>query len=193
MARHKRFVRDDVLDRAMRAFWRHGYAGTSVQDLVEATGVNRASLYASFGDKERVFLAALDHYVARVSAGWLDALRSADSVKDGMRRYFDRLIAFSLGEGRGLGCLITNATVELAPHDAQAAASLRTHLGRAEETFFEAVRRGQASGEIAPDKDARALARFFLGTVQGLRVLMRVEADEAELRDVVNVALSVLD
>src|SRR6202011_688874 len=62
MAGVKQFDRDEVLDRAMAAFWTRGYEATSIDDLVQATGIGRGSLYGTFGDKRQLFLAALDHY-----------------------------------------------------------------------------------------------------------------------------------
>ena len=176
----------------MRLFWERGYAATSIQDVVDATGVNRASLYGTFGDKPRLFVAAIDHYVAKISAQRLDILRRAGPAKPAIRDYFEQMIAFAQGEGRGLGCLLTNATVELAPHDAAIAGTLRASLERVQAAFEATVRRGQAQGEIPPHKDARALACYFVTVIQGLRVLMRARADESMLRDVVRTALEAL-
>ena len=67
MAGVKQFDRNDVLDHAMAVFWRNGYQATSIQDLVEATGINRGSLYTTFGDKRGLFLAVLDHYAERIA------------------------------------------------------------------------------------------------------------------------------
>lgn len=193
MGRPRSFAEHDVLERAMRAFWAHGYAGTSIQDLVDVTGVNRASLYATFGDKERLFLATLDHYVAEVSAARVVRLKNAPSARAGLRGYFDDLIGFGMGEGRGLGCLVTNSVVELAPHHPAVAAKLKATVDRVRVVLEEAIRRGQAAGEFSPGKDPKTLAAFLLTTIQGLRVLMRADADEAELRAVVQTALGALD
>jgi len=193
MARHKRFAEEAVLERAMRAFWAHGYAATSIQDLVSATGVNRASLYGTFGDKRRLFLAAVDHYVARIATERLGALQGDVPARAALGRYFDELIAASSADGRGLGCLLTNTAIELAPHEPEIAAMLRARFDRVEAAFLDVIRRGQAAGEIAAEKDARALARFLVATVQGLRVLTRAGEDDDTLREIVNVALGALD
>jgi TetR/AcrR family transcriptional repressor of nem operon len=193
MARPRQFDHQAVLDQAMRLFWQQGYAATSIQDLVDATGVSRSSMYCSFGDKQRLFLAAVDRYVSQVSAARLERLRALGPAKAALRDYFEGMIAFAQGEGQRLGCLLTNAAVEVAPHDAEIAATLRASLGAVEDALFDIIRRGQAQGEIAAGKDARALARFLLGVIQGLRVLVRARADEANLRDVVTTALSTLD
>jgi len=176
----------------MQVFWSHGYAGTSIQQLVDATGINRASLYTTFGDKERLFLAALDHYVAEVSAVRVARLREATSARAGLEQYFDDLVTFGAGDGRGLGCLLTNAAVELAPHDPGVAARLQASFGRVERALEETIRRGQAAGELDPARDPKALAAFLVTVIQGLRVLMRARAAEDQLRAVVKTALAAI-
>lgn len=177
----------------MRLFWARGYAAVSVQDLVAATGLNRASLYAEFGDKRALFHAAVDRYLAEVSARRLAVLERPGSAKAAIRSYFDELIAFTLGEGRKLGCLLVNAAVELAPHDEAMGERLRASFAKVEAAFARAVRRGQAQREIAADKDPRALARFLVNAVQGLRVTGRAAPRKAALRDIVAVTLAALD
>ena len=176
----------------MQLFWRCGYEATSIQDLVEATGVNRASLYNSFGDKHGLFLAAVEHYMDTVSCSRLEALEAEGPALAALGRYFDEMIAFSLGEGRRLGCLITNTAIEMAPRDPDCDQRLRAGLARVEDGFYRLIRRGQTQGEIAPERDARALARFLLGLVQGLRVLARLDPQEDRLRDLVDTGLAAL-
>ncbi|MEM7021657.1 MAG: TetR/AcrR family transcriptional regulator [Pseudomonadota bacterium] len=193
MARHREFDHDDLLDKAMHLFWQHGYGATSIQDLVDATGVNRASMYGTFGNKQLLFQAALDHYVAKIISGRLERLRAPGSARTALRNYFDGMVDVAQRDDRQLGCLMTNSAVEIAPHDVGIAKTLRVSFGTVEEALFEVIRRGQAQGEIAADKDPRALARFLIGVIQGLRVLMRTRTDKGHLRDVVAIALSSLD
>lgn len=193
MARQKEFDRAEVLENAMRAFWRRGYEATSVQDLVEATGINRGSMYDTFGDKRGLFQAAVQHYITSVSGERMKIIAEAADPLAGIRDYFDRLIEFSVGDGRELGCLITNSVVELAPHDEVIAETLRKSFTRVEDTFYRALLRAQQAGDIAGGRDIRALARFLTATVNGLRVLARADADSETLRDVIGSALSVIE
>lgn len=193
MARTKEFDPNEVLDSAMHLFWRQGYEATSIHDLVDATGINRASMYASFGGKEALFAAALDHYVDQISRDRL-ALLSADGLaRKALERYFNSLIRFSIGEGRDLGCLLTNTAVEAAARNSNLDAKLSDAFERLEKAFREVVRRGQVNGEISRNHGPTALARFLMSTVHGLRVLARFNPDEKHLRDTARVALSVLD
>lgn len=193
MARVAEFDRAEVLDRAMNVFWRKGFEGSSVQELVVATGINRASMYNSFGDKEALFLAAIDHYVAHVNRRRLALLEEDRPAREVIGRYFDDLVRFSSGEGRRLGCLLTNTAIELGPRNHQIDRKLAGIFDRVEASIETVIRRGQAAGDIAPDKDPAAVSRFLLCAVQGLRVLARTGTDERALRDIVDVTLSALD
>ena len=193
MARQKEFDQSDVLLKAMQAFWRRGYEATSVQDLVEATGINRGSMYDTFGDKRGLFQAAVDFYISNVSAKRLSKMLETESPLVAIRTYFEDLISFSVGDGRKLGCLITNSVVELAPHDPTIGKILRGSFARVEDVFHQTLLRAQDKGEIPSQIDARAIARFMTATANGIRVFARADADSETLRDVVNSALSVIE
>jgi len=193
MARTKQFDRDEVLDSAVRLFWRQGYEATSIRDLVDATGINRASMYATFGGKEALFEAALDHYVDQISRDRLALLSADGSARKALERYFNSLIRFSLGEGRNLGCLLTNTAVEAAARNPDLEAKLSEVFNGVEQTFRRVIRRGQTDGEISKNQGPTALARFLMTTVHGLRVVARFNPDERHLRDTARVALSILD
>jgi len=193
MGRHKEFDREEVLEKAMHLFWRKGYEGTSVQDLVEETGINRASMYGTYGDKRQLFCEVFDHYVTHVTSKRLQALEQNSSSKDAMRQFYDELVIFSVGRGRKLGCLLTNSAVELAPHDRGIQEQLRAGMGRVEDAIYRTLLRAQRNGEIDPLRDIRSLARFYLGVLQGIRVLSRANPDEGLLRDIVKEALARLD
>lgn len=193
MARTKEFDRDEVLDSATHLFWRQGYEATSIHDLVDATGINRASMYATFGNKEALFVKALDHYVDQISRQRLALLSADGSARRALERYFNALIRFSLGEGRDLGCFLTNTAVEAAARNPNVEARLSEAFEGVEPAFRQVIRRGQADGEFSRNPGPTAIARFLMTTVHGLRVVARFNPDEKHLRDTVRVALSVVD
>lgn len=180
MPRTKSFDPDQALDSAMRAFWARGYEATSVDDLVAATGINRASLYGTFGDKHALFLKALERYTG---AGLFASLNLDDEdrpVRDALRALFDRLIARCL-DGRGAGCLITNTVCEFGARDPAVTETARRALARMENALDLLVRRGQARGELADDEPPRAVARYLLNAMQGMQVLAKVNPDARAL------------
>jgi TetR/AcrR family transcriptional repressor of nem operon len=190
MGRQRRFDPDLALDQAMAVFWRQGYEATSIQDLVSATGVNRASLYATFQDKRGLFLAALERYRTTVSARRAALLDAEGSPLRALRAFFADLVEFSVGEGRMLGCLLTNATVELAPRDPAVAAFTGASLERMEIAFRRTLERARASGELALDADVPALANDLVCSLQGFRVIAKVSADRARLEALSDTILS---
>ena len=144
MPRPKEFDPDVALDRAVDVFWSRGYGGTSIQHLVDALGVNRGSLYATFGDKHGLYLAALDRYRQSEVVQIVDLLEQPGPVKRVVRRPFDAVV-LSVAEGRGgRGCLVCNAAVEQAADDADVEAAVWASLGRIAGLHFGAATRPRA-------------------------------------------------
>ena len=193
MPKTKQFDRDEVLSRAMDLFWEQGFEATSMQELVDATGINRASMYATFGDKHAFFLAVVDHYVTTVSAERLARLKQAGSPRAALSRFFDELVAFSCGDAKRLGCLLTNSAVELAPRDEEIDCRMSILFQRLEDAFHDNLLRAQKAGEIADGRDLRAVARLLTGTVQGIRVLARTNSGESMVRDIADEALRTIN
>src|SRR3984893_15359856 len=111
MAGVKQFDRVQVLDRAIVAFWTRGYTETSIDDLVEATGINRGSIYGTFGDKRRLFLMALDRYWDTVANAMIVELADPDPRR-AIERMFDALTRRTCDPRFPRGCLITNTSLE---------------------------------------------------------------------------------
>ncbi len=193
MARHKEFVREEALDRAMEAFWSQGYEATSIRDLVNRTGVSRASLYDTFGDKHSLFLAAMDRYTQVVVGKLLDLLERPGSGKRAIRAFFTRLVEHSLTAGSRRGCLVTNSAVERALHDRETAARVGACWSKMETAFYKALARARAAGEISQTHSLPALARYLTNSAQGLSVMGKACSDRSVLQDIVEVTLSALD
>jgi len=188
----KHFNPDAALDRAMKLFWRQGYEATSMQDLVAELGLSRSSLYATFGDKQALFQAALEHY-RRVEAGPRHELLAGDGpVLEAVRTLLEGIAAAPSVHPDRRGCLIVNAAMERVPADPATARAVAAQLRRFEEALARALRRGQERGELDRDQDATALARFLVTVVQGMRVVGKAGADPTVLDDVVDVAVAAL-
>jgi len=186
------FEREVVLDRAMRAFWSRGYEATSIQHLVERTGIQRGSLYGAFGDKRALFLAAMEHYDRVMTAKLLATLDEPGSGLGAIRRFFRLKVDAAQERSRPRGCLVTNSATELASRDRRTASRIGATLGRIEAAFHRAVIRGQQAGEIDPERDARALARFLTSSAQGLSVMAKASPERAPLEDIVKVTMEVV-
>jgi TetR/AcrR family transcriptional regulator, transcriptional repressor for nem operon len=193
MARPREFDPDVVLEQAMQVFWAKGYQATSMDDLCEATRLNRSSLYGAFGDKHALFLETIDRYgdgaVARVTA----ALARPVPIKDAIAGFFAHMIdSIAAGPGR-IGCFIGNSAAEVARHDRAVAARVRRNLDRVERTFQAGLERAQARGEIAADADVQAIARFLVASAQGIRLIGKTTGNREILEDIVKTMLRTLE
>jgi len=192
MAGVKQFDRDEVLDRAMSAFWQNGYQATSIQDLVESTGINRGSLYTTFGDKRGLFLAVLDHYSERIARPTMAKLNDPDPRRaiEGM---FESIISRTSDPTFPRGCLNTNTSLECPGVGDVIGRRIAALLGQQESAIYQVLRRAQSIGALDPEQDARALARFFVGVAHGLNVVNKAAPDPSMLQDMVKVAMRVWD
>jgi len=163
-----------VLEAAMIAFWTRGYQSTSLADLVAATGLNRGSLYAGFGNKRALFLRALRHYDDTYRTGFLEQLIHDRSPKNAI------LAAFHVAaEGNSQmpgGCLMINSAMELAPHDPDVAALVEDSMGKVEAFFAECLRQSEA-----PPTDAIETAKVLQGLMIGLMVVRRANKDSPSI------------
>ena len=193
MARHKEFDKEEVLEKAMTTFWRYGYEGTSIQNLVENMGINRGSIYDTFGDKHSLFLAAIAHYNETVVKKAILALEAPGASKQAVIDRFYSIIDRAVADKDRKGCLLTNTVVELCPHDPDTASRIAADLKRIENAFKKALLTAKEKGELSDKHDVTALARYLTSSLQGLRVISKVNPDPESLRDIAKVALSVLD
>jgi TetR/AcrR family transcriptional regulator, transcriptional repressor for nem operon len=193
MARHKEFDRSKALDRAMNLFWCRGYEATSIQDLVEHMGINRGSLYDTFGDKASLYREALDRYEQVMGEQIREKLMQPGSAKAAIRAAFETVVASAAADTQRRGCMMVNATIEMVPHYPEVATTITNNAAQSEAAFREVLLRGQQTGEINRRHDPSALARFLINNLQGLRVLSKSMPDGSKLQEVVDVMLSALD
>ena len=192
MARPREFEPAEALDAITETFWSRGFDGTSLQDLVEATGLKKGSLYAAFGDKRAMYHAALRNYDSQEITKAVESLRRPGSPKERIARLFDAVLAAGPS---AKGCLICNASIDQAPLDRAAREMLAVSIARMENAVVQALGaqalggqtlRGQTLGGQALGGGAERLrqARGILASYFGLRVLAKSGAEEGLLRAV---------
>ena len=193
MARPREFDVNAALEHAMDVFWSKGYEATSLDDLCEATGLSRSSLYATFGNKRDLLLQTVDRYIERRTPNIKAVLARQPNIHEGiaalLREFIDQIVS---GAGRR-GCFLGNCAAELPRSDRTALARVRRGLARTEETFREALARAAAHGELPVGADVDALARFLTASFQGLRLVGKVNPDRAILEDIAATILRCLD
>lgn len=191
MGRPREFDRSAALDEAMALFWARGYHATSIQDLVDHLGVNRQSLYDTFGSKEDLYRAALERYRELQALPIRRSLERDGPLGEVLRDFFRELIAGQLKNG-GNGCLMTNTATELAAQDEAIFRVCAANARQLEAAFSGLLARAQAAGEIPAQRPVLPLARFLVSTMNGLAVTAKATRDPKVLNDVVEVALSAL-
>lgn len=192
--RAKEFEPDEIADAAMRVFWQRGYAATSIQNLVEGTGLSRSSLYSTFESKQGLFQQALRRYEA-VTTSNVALLSGSGTPKTLIRELLMRVAENELSDPQRRGCLVANAALELAGQDEAAAKLVAHNFQRLQKALEKLIQRGQQSGEVSVGKSPRALARFFVNTLQGMRVLSKGSPPSQRrqcLLEVIEVALDAL-
>jgi TetR/AcrR family transcriptional repressor of nem operon len=193
MARTKDFNEEEVLEKALAIFWEKGYNGTSMQDLVDGLGISRSSMYDTYTDKYSLFIKSLERYREHTAGELAKMVNQAESPKAVIKKIFQSIVNESLFDKVPRGCFMVNACVENAPHDKEVAKIVQENIQDFEEAFYLAIKKGQAAGEIASRNDARALARFIINSINGIRIAAKSGADKTVYDDIVQVALSVLD
>ena len=192
MARTKDFDENEVLAKAIKLFWQKGYNGTSMQDLVDALGISRSSLYDTFGDKHQLYLKALESYKQTEADKRDKILNGSVTAKEAIRRLMDLTILEIIRDKQHKGCFLINSAVETAPHDKDTNAIICQNDQQLENAFCEVIQRGQSNGEISDKQDPRALARFLLNTIVGIRVTGKSATDKAVFEGIINLTMSVL-
>src|ERR1051325_408836 len=193
MGRHKEFDREQALHRAMEVFWSRGFEAASIEHLVEHMGINRQSIYDTFGDKHALYLQALDRYREVEGRRLIEVLERPGSVKRSLRQLFTEVVDRAVSDPKHRGCFMGNATSELAGRCKETAAKTCENMATMEDAFYRALRRGKQEGEITEVHDPLATARFLHCTLQGLVMMAKARRDRKVLDDVVRVTLSLID
>lgn len=177
----------------IEAFWSTGYAGTSLDDISAATGMNRPSLYAAFGDKEALYLAALGRYW---QAGYvaMDAALSDDRplAEALMRVYKEALKLYFSGDGHPRGCFAIGTATTAAVESPEIRALFAEGLSKLDQGFAARVRSAREVGELDPDADVEALALLASATLHSIAIRARAGSPRAELTRLARKAVAVI-
>ena len=167
--RPRAFDADEALDRALEVFWRQGYEGTAVSDLTAAMGINRPSLYATFGNKEALFRKVLDRYADGPAAFAARALE-LPRAKDVAEALAYGAIQLTTGPDTPRGCLNVRTAQACGPDAEPARHEAITHRAADHAALRRRLRRAQAEGDLPPDADPGALAQFLTTFMDGIAV-----------------------
>lgn len=193
MPRTKQFCEEEVLNKAMELFWEKGFHATSIQDLVCHLGINRASLYDTFGGKEELFKMAFQHYRETKGNVVCTLFEQEKSIKKGIRRLFDEAIVQARTDEAHKGCFAVNTATELIPGDEAIHKVLRENKRNMETLFVDYIKKGIESGEIDASKDPESIGLMLFTLYNGLQVITKIDHDPKKLELMIASGLSVLD
>jgi TetR/AcrR family transcriptional repressor of nem operon len=188
MARPKEFDVDRALDAALEVFWSKGFGATSMQDLVDGMGINRGSLYDTFGSKDELYRRAFGEYAQRRGAELVEALDGPGSVRERLRSYLLGLVT----EPDGRGCFIVNTACERSYNDAESRALASTAMDATIGVLEDTMRSAGIDGGLRPGVPPNVAATAVLVVMEGLQVLTKTGADEATLAPVIDVTLDAI-
>lgn len=192
MPRTKQFDQQAAVDQAIALFTAQGYHGTTAQDLVDALGLSRSSLYDTFGDKHGLFLRALEQYGHQSTRALRELLASSPDLPATLRRLFDQLIEENAVNGPQGGCLMTNTATAVGALSAAAGQLVRAGTLPIEEALAAAIAQAQQAGTVGTRHGAQALARSLHASIVGLRVMAKAGASQEALEDIARLALAAL-
>ena len=184
MSRTKQYEPDKVVGIAMNTFWSQGYGATSIEDLAEATGLSRSSLYSEYGSKRALFSASVNHYLeyfssrlAPLSDGGLEALED----------FFEQISADQ--PGKPTGCLMVNTMTEFVPPDSNFADDAALYRIMVTDALLGALSAAEVRGDIDPGSSGRR-ADFLTTQLFGLFVELRAQSSRADLERSVEAILA---
>jgi len=193
MARTKEFDERQVLLAAMLVFWDKGYEGTSINDLEQATGLRRTSLYNTFGNKRALFERVLACYKESIMASLFTAMDSTQDIREGTRRLLNATLDVNYAEQNPGGCLVVLSVLESGQHDTESRASLERTMQELRQGLRQRIARACQRGELPANLDATATATTIATIMSGMMVLGKANFPRTALKKTVNQVLELFD
>jgi TetR/AcrR family transcriptional regulator, transcriptional repressor for nem operon len=193
MARQREFDETIIIEKATNLFWKKGYNAVSTQDLIDAFGISRSSMYGAYKDKRNLFIITLQHYRKTASQGMIDVLNSNNPFKETITQLLNQLIKDTISDNDNKGCFIVNTAIELAPHDTEILEIIVENRKNIISALATSIEKGIKNGEIETTQKPESLANYFYNLINGLRVDSKVHKDQNNYKEIVEIAISVLD
>lgn len=191
MARKKEYDRDAVLQAATNLFWTKGYQGTSMSDLVSATGLNKHSMYAEFGNKEGIYLECLNTYSQKLQNHVVEILTSEPLGFKNIENFLRNRIEYALSKDCK-GCLLINSTVEKELLQIEAFELTQEYLFGVESLITKCFEAAQTNNEISKHNNPKILAKYVLSFNAGLMVIGKTEQKKETLDAMLEIVLNTL-
>lgn len=192
MPRHREFDEYEVLTAAMNTFWSQGYEGTSIQDLENATGLTRTSIYNAYGNKRQLFQTIIEHYQDNVLAHLVALLDSGSTIQESVKKLLIGSIDLHFRQDTPGGCLILLSVLERDQHDEETTEMLEGILNQLQKTLQSKMTAALKRGELKKNADPRTLSNSVITTMAGLLVLGKAGFKKAALKRSADATVSML-
>ncbi|WP_025739838.1 TetR/AcrR family transcriptional regulator [Aquimarina pacifica] len=193
MPKTETFDRNLVLEQATEVFHSKGYNGTSMQDLVDATSLNRSSIYNSFGSKLGIFLEVLSFYQLHNTKKISSGLAQTYSATDAIKVIFDIMLNNILNDTNKKGCLLVNCKSEMTNQDPTVKAFIEQNEERMLAMLEDIVSKGQMEKVFNNNQSASQYALYLYASIQGLRMTGILNKNEHELKGIIKTILNTLN
>jgi len=191
MNRPREYKKEDVLEAATNVFWKKGFNSTSMNDLVEATGLNKHSMYSEFKSKEGLFLACIDNYVNKSTKSIADILAEKPLGIRNIKAFFENRIEYA-SSGECDGCLLVNTAVEGKTLNDKLNKIVNNNLHGQRTIFYECLRAAQENGEIPKEKDCKMLADYLMCFLEGLMVMGKTNPTKKSVNKIMDTVMQVI-
>lgn len=192
MPRTEVFNRELILSQVRDLFWNNGFNGTSMRDLVETTGLNRSSLYNSFGNKQSLYELVLKKYQEENKLLFQDALIRADNPRQAIKNIFENILDAMLQDTNQKGCFILNSKAELSRSEPSIRVLLEKNEASELKLLRNLVEEGQDHNVINKDSSPEEFAYYLYSAFQGFRMTGILENDRSKLQNIININMAKL-
>lgn len=192
MARPPEFDRQDILEKAMDVFWKSGFGGTSVTDLVNATNLKPGSIYGAFSSKRGLFLEVIDAYASRSLARIDGCLQNNSTPLEAVHAFFNKFAQDISADPDFKGCLMVNTMLEMANEDDDVRIKVTSYLSQIEKRFEQALTDSIKLKQLPESESPQQIARFLMSSIWGLRVLSTTRPDPSAYQAVVSQILKTI-
>jgi TetR/AcrR family transcriptional repressor of nem operon len=190
--RPKDFDEGEVLDRAVDIFWRQGYEGTSLEQLLDVMKIGKGSMYHNFGNKREVFKLCLNRFIHNFGTLFTSEIAVSKDPIEFIKDFFLSIPEQGIN-ARKKGCFLGNTVAELACIDPGLEKLAVEHLAKIEQTFLKYIKEAQSSGRLKSNEDAKLLARHLINLWNGLNITRRMYHNPKDLLPLIHLQLKILE
>jgi TetR/AcrR family transcriptional regulator, transcriptional repressor for nem operon len=193
MARKREFDETVILQKAVDLFWNKGYNAVTTQDLIDAFGISKSSMYGAYKDKRSLFTLALQQYRKNTSLVMIDILNKNESFVETITHILNQIIKETITDTQSKGCFVVNTAIELAPHDKDILKIIQENRKNIINALASAIQKGIDNKELSIKNNPDALANYFYNLINGLRVDAKITKSKLNYQHTIELALKALE